>query len=57
MSKFDDIVQIAQRDHAAHQEEWGNLVYLKDAMDNSQNSVDVMFTNIVKVAKNKMLIL
>lgn len=53
MSKFDDIVQIAQRDHAAHQEEWGNLVYLKDAMDNSQNSVDVMFTNIVKVAKKQ----
>jgi hypothetical protein len=53
MSKFDDIVQIAQRDHAAHQEEWGNLVYLKDAMDNSQNSVDVMFTNIVKVAKRQ----
>ena len=50
MSKFDDVIQIAQRDHAAHQEEWGNMVYLKDAIDNSSNSVDAMFTNILKVA-------
>lgn len=53
MSKFDDVVQIAERDHAVHQEEWGDLVYLKDAIDNSQNSVDVMFENIIKVAKNQ----
>lgn len=51
MSKFDDVVKIAQRDHAAHQEEWGNMVYLKDAIDNSINSVDTMFQNIVKMAK------
>ena len=50
MSKFDDVIQIAQRDHAAHEEEWGNMVYLKDAIDNSSNSVDAMFTNILKVA-------
>ena len=53
MSKFDDIVQIAQRDHAAHQEEWGNLVYLKDAIDNSPKSAYVMLDNIVKVAKKQ----
>ncbi len=53
MSKFDDIVQIAQRDHAAHQEEWGNLVYLKDALEDSPNSAYVMLDNIVKVAKNQ----
>lgn len=50
MSKFDDVIQIAQRDHAAHQEEWGNMVYLKDAIDNSPNSIDAMFTSIIKVA-------
>lgn len=53
MSKFDDIVQIAQRDHAAHQEEWGNLVYLKDAIDNSPKSAYVMLDTIVKVAKKQ----
>lgn len=53
MSKFDDVVRIAQRDHAAHQEEWGNMVYLKDAIDNSQDSVDAMFTNIRKVSKSQ----
>ena len=26
------------------------MVYLKDAIDNSSNSVDAMFTNILKVA-------
>ena len=53
MSKFDDIVQIALRDHAAHQEEWGNLVYLKDAIDNSPKTAYVMLDNIVKVAKKQ----
>lgn len=52
MSKFEDVIQIAQRDHAVHQEEWGNMVYLKDAIDNAPYSVDMMFSNIVRVAKS-----
>nr|WP_320989436.1 hypothetical protein [Bacteroides intestinalis] len=53
MSKFDDVIQIAEREHAVHQEEWGNMVYLKDAIDNSINSVDTLFKNIVKVANTQ----
>lgn len=53
MSNFDYAVRTARHTRAAHQEEWGNLVYLKDAIANSQNSVDMMFTNIIKVAKNQ----
>ena len=58
MSKFDDVIQIAQRDHAAHQEEWGNMVYLKDAIDNSSNSVDASTTKLLQksgIRKNEVI--
>lgn len=52
MSNFDFIVKGAMYQHAKHEEEWGNMLYMKDAPDDSEECSSKLFENIQKVAKN-----
>lgn len=52
MSNFDQIVSGARYQHSKHEEEWGNMLYLKDADENNDQSPSKLFENIVRVAKD-----
>lgn len=49
MSNFDFVIKTAQYHHKS---DWGQMVYLKDATDDENNSVDALFNNIMEVARN-----
>lgn len=52
MSNFESIVKGARYQHSSHESEWGNMLYLKDAVDGSDNSSARLFENIQRVAKD-----
>jgi hypothetical protein len=52
MSNFESIVKGAKYQHSKHEEEWGNMLYLKDAIDGSEDSSVKLFENIQRVAKD-----
>lgn len=49
MSNFDGIVKGARYQHTKHEEDWGDMLYLKDAGEDSHNE---LFSNIVRNAKD-----
>lgn len=52
MSNFESIVKGARYQHSLHESEWGNMLYLKDAVDGSDDSSARLFENIQRVAKD-----
>ena len=52
MSNFSKIVNGARYQHSKHEEDWGNMLYLKDEDENSDNSPSKLFENITRVAKD-----
>ena len=55
MSMFQSIVTGAKYQHAKHEEEWGNMLYLKDAPDDSEQCSSKLFANIERVAKDQAM--
>ena len=55
MSIFNDIMSAARYLHSMHQEEWGEMLYLKDALDDSERCSSKLFENIEHVAKDKAM--
>ena len=55
MSNFDQVVNGARYQHSKHEEEWGNMLYLKNADKNNPQSYTKLFDNIVRVAKDQAL--
>lgn len=52
MSNFNSIVNGAKYQHSNHENEWGEMLYLKDAVDESPQSSSKLFENIQRVAKD-----
>lgn len=50
MSNFENIVKGAKYQHSGHESEWGDMLYLKDALDDSPQSPNKLFENIQRVA-------
>lgn len=50
MSNFESVVKGAKYQHSNHESEWGNMLYLKDALDESPQSPNKLFENIQRVA-------
>ena len=55
MSMFHSIVTGAKYQHAKHEEEWGDMLYLKDAPDDSEQCSSKLFANIERVAKDQAM--
>ena len=55
MSMFQSIVSGAKYQHAKHEEEWGDMLYLKDAPDDSEQCSSKLFANIERVARDKAM--
>lgn len=53
MENFEFIVRSAQYHHLTPEEEWGKMLYLKDAINGSEQSPSRLFENIQRVAKDK----
>lgn len=54
MSNFSQIVNGARYQHSKHEEEWGELLYLKDTREGKQAPTK-LFENIVRVAKDQAM--
>ena len=54
MSNFGKIVNGARYQHSKHEEDWGNLLYLK-GVEEGDNSPVILFENIVRVAKDLVM--
>lgn len=52
MANFESIVRGAKYQHSSHESEWGDMLYLKDAVDDSPQSSSKLFENIQRVAKD-----
>ena len=55
MSMFNSIVAGAKYQHSKHKEEWGDMLYLKDAPDDSEQCSSKLFANIERVAKDQSM--
>lgn len=53
MSNFESVIRGAKYQHSEHEDEWGKMLYLKDAVDDSEQSSSRLFENIQRVAKDK----
>lgn len=53
MSTFNSIVTGAKYQHSKHEEEWGNMLYLKDVPDDDDYNSSYLFQNIQKIAKEQ----
>lgn len=53
MSTFNSIVTGAKYQHSKHEEEWGNMLYLKDVPDEDEHNSSFLFQNIQRIAKNQ----
>lgn len=53
MSTFNSIVTGAKYQHSKHEEEWGNMLYLKDVPDEDEHNSSFLFQNIQQIAKNQ----
>jgi hypothetical protein len=51
MSNFGKIVNGARYQHSKHEEDWGNLLYLKDVNEGDSSAI-ILFENIARVAKD-----
>src|SRR5574344_48621 len=52
MATFNYIVTGARYQHSKHEEEWGNMLYRKDAPDNDEQNSSYLFRNIQEIAKD-----
>ena len=55
MSTFNTVVAGAKYQHVKHEEEWGGMLYMKDAPDDSEHCPSRLFANIERVAKDKAM--
>ncbi|MCQ2263711.1 MAG: hypothetical protein MJZ70_05450 [Bacteroidales bacterium] len=55
MSNFGKIVNGARYQHSKHEEDWGNMLYLKDADEKSKEYPSKLFENIERVAKDQAM--
>lgn len=55
MNEFDYVVKIAKRLRESHQDEWGTMLYYKDATDDNAQCVYNLIDNICSIAKNQDL--
>jgi len=55
MSMFNSVVTGAKYQHSKHEEDWGNMLYLKDAPDDSDQCSSKLYANIERVAKNQAM--
>lgn len=55
MSNFSFVVNIAKRLRESHQDEWGTMLYFKDATDDNVQSVYYLIDNVCSIAKNQDL--
>lgn len=53
MSTFNNVVTGAKYQHSKHEEEWGNMLYLKDAPDEDEHNSSFLFQTIQRIAKNQ----
>ena len=53
MSNFNSIVTGAKYQHSKHEEEWGNMLYLKDVPDDDEHNSSFLFQNIQRIAKDQ----
>ncbi len=51
MNNFGNVVNGARYQHSKHEEDWGNMLYLKDTPDFEANP-DRLFENITRIAKD-----
>lgn len=51
MSNFGNVVNGARYQHSKHEEDWGNLLYLKDTKD-CETAPEKLFENITSIAKD-----
>lgn len=52
MSNFGKVVNGARYQHSKHEEDWGNMLYLKDVDEKSEESPSKLFENIERIAKD-----
>lgn len=52
MATFNSIITGAKYQHSMYEEEWGNMLYLKDAPDDNEQNSSYLFRNIQKIAKD-----
>lgn len=55
MSNFNFVVDIARSLRESHQDEWGKMLYFKDAIDDNDQSVDYLMNNICSIARNQAI--
>lgn len=55
MANFSFVVESVHLHHISHEEEWGKMLYMKDAEDGKPNSVSVLFENIQRIAKDQAI--
>lgn len=52
MANFESTIKSARYQHAKHEEEWGEMLYLKRDEDDDNENVHNLFKNIINVAQN-----